>query len=288
METNSDLFPAFRQFVVESGLLEKAKGSLAARIPRILGQGKTKSVGYDAPPAPIERKAELAGLLRSDIQFPDTVVREISQAAADLQALQRELLTTEGVRRVAVSALRAVGNGTGVKDNRYYAGGFILTHEKGGFDWSWSVTPHYPVIKKLPPDANFIADAYKSARTQIERFTVPAAEFESRLKLAWTLARHFSDTDDVFVTDVMRMFNIAAQPERFWQAPKRQNYVDIPEAAFVLSLMNARRQGASSMAGLEFVPATLHQAHGKSAKVFYLPLNAEGTEVRPMVYLRPR
>lgn len=285
---STDAFPAFRLFANESGLIDSAKGSLAARIPRILGQGKSKAVGFDVPPALIERKLELAALKHSDVSLPQEAQREVEQAELDIQTLRAELMREDGVRKLAVAVLRLVGSPSGTKDNRYYAGRFVLTHDRSGFEWSWSVTPHYPVIRKLPPDAEFIASAFFAARDQIQNYTMPPEVFEERLRLAWLIARHFSSSDDVLVTDVMRMFNVAAQPERFWQAPKKQNFTDLPTAAFVLSLMQSKRTGGSAMAGLEFVPATLNQAHGKSAKVFFLPLNPEGTEVRPMVYLRPR
>jgi hypothetical protein len=36
------LFPSFTRFVQSTGLVDKAKGNLSAKIPRILGQGKAK------------------------------------------------------------------------------------------------------------------------------------------------------------------------------------------------------------------------------------------------------
>lgn len=84
------------------------------------------------------------------------------------------------------------------------------------------------------------------------------------------------------------MFNIAGQDDRFWQTPQRQYFKDLPGAAFVINLIQWRLSPGSSATAFEFVPATLHQAHGPHSKVFYLPMNQEGTEVRPMVYLRRR
>lgn len=282
-----DLFPAFRRYATQSGLINKAKGSLAARLPRILGQGSTRSVGLDAPPAPIERKIELAGLKRADLSLPTDVMREIEQAERDVDQLKRDLLRDEGVRKLATQALDAIDAPKGYKDQRFFAGGLILVPEKGAFEWAWCLTPHYPIVKKIPPDARYVARAFHAAQKNIVDLAVPPSEFEDRLRLAWTLARHFSRTDDVLVTDVMRMFNVAAQPEKFWQAPRRQNFVELPEAAFVVSLMQFRKTG-KTLSEFEFVPATLHHAHGRNAKVFFLPMNPEGTEVRPMVYLRHR
>jgi hypothetical protein len=112
--------------------------------------------------------------------------------------------------------------------------------------------------------------------------------FEEKLALAWSIARHFSDSDDVKVLDVMKMFRVAAQDDRFWQAPQKKFFMDWPEGHFVVNLINWRMKTAEMTAAFEFVPATLHQASGKDARVFYLPMNKTGTEVRPMVYIRKK
>jgi hypothetical protein len=292
METKIEpeaLFPAFTQFVRESGLLDRAKGNLAAKLPRILGQGTTRAVGLDCPPAAIERKLELATLkLPDNLAPPQSVVQEMRQAEFDVEQLKSELQREEGIRRLATRSLQEIDQPGGYKDGRFFAGRLILVPEKGGLDWAWSVTPHYSIIKRIPPDADYIAKAFEAAQRQIRDLTVPSGEFEAKLRLAWTLARHFCRTDDVLVIDVMKMFNVAGQDDKFWQSPQRQFFKDLPEAAFVINLIQWRLSAGSSSTGFEFVPATLHQAHGSSAKVFYLPMNQEGTEVRPMVYLRRR
>jgi len=86
----------------------------------------------------------------------------------------------------------------------------------------------------------------------------------------------------------MKMFNVAGQEERFWQSPQRQFFKDLPEAAFVINLMAWRSTTQTNSVAYEFVPATLHQAHGPAGRAFYLPMNAEGTDVRPMMFLRKR
>lgn len=292
MELSSEqepLFPAFTRFAKESGLLEKAKGNLAAKIPRILGQGTTRAVGLDCPPAAIERKIEFASLrLPSNMTMPEPVVTEMRQAEADIERLKTELQREEGVRKLATRSLQDIETPGGYKDGRFYAGRLILVSEKGGLDWAWSVTPYYAIIKRIPPDPEYIAKAFNVAQNQIGALTVAPEQFEAKLRLAWTLARHFSRTDDVLVTEVMKMFNIAGQEDKFWQSPQRQYFKDLPEAAFVINLINWRQSPGASAGSFEFVPATLHQAHGATAKVFYFPMNQEGTEVRPMVYLRRR
>jgi hypothetical protein len=100
------------------------------------------------------------------------------------------------------------------------------------------------------------------------------------------MAREFSTSEQVLATDVMKMYQVAGQDARFWQNPKRALYKDLPEAAFVVNLLNWRAHASSQDAGFTFVPATLSQASGANASVFYMPLNAEGTEVRPMIYIK--
>jgi len=111
-------------------------------------------------------------------------------------------------------------------------------------------------------------------------------EFDERLRLSWLMAKHFAGKEEVFIVDVARMFKIAGQREQFWNAPKKMLFVDIPEASFVANLLNWKRFRGEEKSRFEFVPATLHQAHGPHAKVFYIPFNEEGTQARPMVYMR--
>ena len=59
---DAQLFPELESYVERTGLLSNAKGILAARLPRILGQGKTRAEGLDLPPAAIERQQELLAL----------------------------------------------------------------------------------------------------------------------------------------------------------------------------------------------------------------------------------
>ncbi len=68
MTTPASPFPAFEQFVDRHGLLANPKGILAAKLPRILGQGQTRAIGLDMPPALIERQQELVSL-----NLPDTL-----------------------------------------------------------------------------------------------------------------------------------------------------------------------------------------------------------------------
>ena len=286
MSKYAPLFPHFESFVADSGL-DRAKGFFAAKLPRILGKGTTRAIGMDDAPADVERKDELAGLeLPSELVVPDAVRIEVDAARRDVEALRRKLKREDGRRRFSADCLQELADPKGVSNGYYYADRLILRWRKGGFEWAWCVTPHYPIVGRIPPDASYVIRAFEAARRKIRDLVLPADEFERRLSLAWSMARQWSRSDDVLVTAVMKMYQIAGQDERFWQAPKRASYKDLPEAAFVVNLISWRAQSRASSAGFAFVPATLNQASGKGAKVFYLPVNAEGTEVRPMVYLR--
>jgi len=281
------LFPTLTRFIQESGLADKAKGNLAAKIPRILGQGMTKAVGMSEPPADIERKMEAASLeLTPGMALPPSARDEISAAASEVAQLKADLSSEEGKRRLATAALGKIRQPGGIKGGKFYAGRLILTAEHNGLEWKWSITPHYPIIRRIPPDADYIARAFDQAQVDIQKLTLPADMFENRLLLAWNMARHFSTTDDVLVTDVMRMFKIAVQEDKFWQAPQRQFFKNLPEAAFVVNLMNWRIRPNSNVSTFEFVPATVDKALRSNAQVFFMPMNNEGTEVRPMIYLR--
>src|SRR5262249_50066590 len=96
LSEHEPLFPAFARFATESGLIDKAKGNLAAKIPRILGQGTTRAVGLDFPPAVIERKMELATLKSGNLSLPNDVMEEIRQAEIDTERLKSELQREEG------------------------------------------------------------------------------------------------------------------------------------------------------------------------------------------------
>ena len=290
ISTIEGLFPNFKKYIQSSGLADKAKGNLSAKIPRILGQGRCKADRLEMPPAIIERKQELSTFAFPEGYTPPGEVQdEIAEAKRDIELIKAQLRTEEGVRRLAVGAIQSIGGPpgfAGLVDGNYYADRLILSCEKGGMEWSWSITPYYPIIKGIPPDPAYLLQAFEQARHIIREMTLPDHVFEKTLALAWSIARHFSESDDVLVLDVMKMFRVAAQDERFWQAPQKKFFIDWPEGQFVVNLISWRMKTQEMTAEFEFVPATLHQATGKDARVFYLPMNKTGTEVRPMVYIR--
>src|SRR3954462_9424412 len=105
MQPSQPLFPAFERFVQEAKL-DRARGSLSAKLPRILGQGTTRATGLPDPPAPIERKTELAGLeFPADPPAPKDVLREVDAAREDVETLRAEMKRPDGVRRFITSCL---------------------------------------------------------------------------------------------------------------------------------------------------------------------------------------
>src|SRR6267142_5703658 len=102
----SELFPAFCYWARESGLVDKSKGNLAAKLPRILGQGTTRAKGLNLSPAPIERKIEFASLqFPNEFGPPEAVLREQAEAFQEVENLKNELLRDEGKRKLIVLAL---------------------------------------------------------------------------------------------------------------------------------------------------------------------------------------
>jgi hypothetical protein len=195
----------------------------------------------------------------------------------------------ENQRRFAMQVLhRLEGTHTGNKDNHFFAGRLILVPDKAGQNWAWSMTRHYPVIPKIPADVDYVVSAYRASETIVDKRTLPVDQFLDQLSLAWTMARHFSGSEDVLIADVARLFKIAAQDERFWGSPARRNFEDVPPAMFIANLINwaRHRDAAGTRESFELVPATLNQAHGSKSRAFYVPGNAEGTVVRPMIYIR--
>jgi glycosyltransferase involved in cell wall biosynthesis len=284
------LFPAFQRFVERNALLANAKGILAARLPRILGRGQTRAEGLDMPPAVIERQQELLALSLPDTAAPDPEVqREIAEAKRAVDAHTAHMRHADNRRRFAMEVLsRLEGIQTGNKDNQFFAGRLVLVPDKSGLNWAWSMTAYYPVIAKIPADIDYVVRAYNAADRIVEEWTLPVDLFLDRLRLAWTMARHFTSGDDVLIADVARLFKIAAQDERFWSTPARRSFEDVPEAAFIANLINWRRNrdAATSREDFELVPATLNQAHGPKSRAFFVPGNTEGTTVRPMIYMR--
>ena len=288
--TQDSLFPAFERFVVQQGLLANAKGILAARLPRILGQGKTRAEGLDLPPAELERQQELITLSLPKTIVPDSdVLREVEVARSAVKTHAERMRHPENRRRFALQILNTLqGVRSGHKDNQFYAGRLVLVSDPSGQNWAWSMTPHYPLVDKIPADVDYVIHAYHAAEHAAQRWALPVDQFLERLRLSWTIARHFADSDDVLIADVARVFKIAIQDQRFWLKPARRNFEDVPEAVFAVNLINWRRHRAEYATGetFELVPATLNQAHGSKSRPFFVPGNAEGTTVRPMIYMR--
>ena len=93
------LFPAIERFVDRTGLLVNAKGILAARLPRILGQGQTRAEGLDMPPATIERQQELLALTLPEEAARDGGVQAEIAAARQAIAAHTEQMRNPDTRR---------------------------------------------------------------------------------------------------------------------------------------------------------------------------------------------
>ena len=283
-------FPAFERFVSENDLLVKATGSLAAKLPRIVGQGTTRAVGLELPPAPIERKIELVSLeIPGGIKLPESVLREIENVQRELDQELREVTTEEGSRRLCSHVIGGLPIKGGIKNNYFYAGRFLLVPDKKTLSWAWSITPHYPIISKIPPDPDYMIQAYEAAEKKVVEVVMDHRDFELKLGLAWRMARHFSRSDEVLIVDVARMFLISAQDNKFWQSPQRKFYKDLPQAAFISNFLSwKQKQSVGDEAKFELIPAVLNQTLRSDAQVFYLPLDYEGTQTRPYRYIRMR
>ncbi|HJU19744.1 MAG TPA: hypothetical protein VJ770_25090 [Stellaceae bacterium] len=242
------------------------------------------------PPAAIERQQELLALTLPEEASRDPGVQsEIAEARCAVEAHTEHMRHPENRRRFAMQVLhRLEGVPTGNRDNQFFAGRLVLVPDKGGQNWAWSMTPHYPVIAKIPADVEYVVSAYLASERIVEKWTMPVDRFLDRLSLAWMMARHFGEGDNVFIADVARFFKVAVQDERFWGSPSRRNFEDVPEAVFIVNLINWRchRDTTGSRESFELVPATLNQAHGSKSRAFFVPGNAEGTVVRPMIYIR--
>ena len=242
------------------------------------------------PPALIERQQDLIALsLPKEVVTRSDVVREIEEAKRAVKNHAERMRHSENRRRFALEVLSKLkGVRTGNKDNHFFAGRLVLVSDKSGQNWAWSMTPYYPVIDKIPADIDYVVGSYKTADQAVDKWTLPIEIFLDRLALAWVVARHFTNNDNVLIADVARLFKIAVQNQRFWGKPSRRNFEDVPEAVFIANLINWRRHKSSfeKHNTFELVPATLNQAHGTKSRPFFVPANAEGTVVRPMIYIR--
>jgi len=283
------LFPAFEAYA-ERHLRGKVSGALSAKLPRILGQGRTRAEGLDLPPATIERRQTLAGLdLPAVFGVPPEVEAEIREAKRDADRELEAMKKPEGAKRFAVSVIKTLQatlgpEAAGQKDGQYYAGRFVLVSDKAGANWAWSLTKHYPIISKIPPDADYVVQAQAAAEAAVQALVLAPEVFEQRLALSHAMARVFSAGEDVLIQDVARMYKVAGQSDKFWSNPAKRLFEDVPEGALIANISAWRRSRPDS--SFNFVPATLNQSMGANARAFYLPTNAEGTMTRPVIYLR--
>ncbi len=282
------LFPALEAWAARPR--GKVPAAFTTRLRRALGQGKTRALGVDWPPAPIERRHALAGLaLPPGLAAPAEVEAEILEAR---RASEEERAATRGpaeIRRFAADVIRRLQatlgpDAAGQKDGQYHAGGFILVHDRTGANWAWSLTKHHPIVSRIPPDPDYVFRAHGHALATVTALILPPEVFERRLALSHAMASALGAGEDVLIQDVARCYRVAAQSDTFWKRPARRLFADVPDGAFVANLVAWRRSRPETR--FTFVPATLNQSMGPKAKAFHLPTNAEGTMTRPVIYLR--
>jgi len=285
------MFEEFEKFAQSENLLNrKLTGSLDAKIPRILGQGKTKAIGLDLPPAPIERKQEYVSLeMQKNFTLPDSVKQEMQHIREELEMELKKKSSEEGVRSLASQVLENTQvEHKGIKNNYFYAGRLLLIPDKKKLSWSWSITPYYPIIEKIPLDVDHLVQSYSAAENTIQQLVIHHNEFEKQLELSWIMARHFSKSSDkILLSDVARMFVVAVQSNKFWSNPQKRFFSDVPEASFIANLLNYKNAYQSETPPLfEFMPATLNDSYRKN--IYHLPIDKEGTQTRPYVYIIKR
>ena len=286
--SREDLFPALRQLVEQRGWLLSSRGAPLIKLQRILGLGHTRAKGLEFTPAPVERKQEYSTLKwpRDDTPPGPDVMKERAEVKQEIEALVRRMRNPDHQRRFALEVLHELEEEQkGKKDNQFYAGHFVLTPDKSGMNWSWGITRHYPIIESIPPDVDYVRKAFRMAGEAVDERILPPEQFAHCLRLAWTMARQFSKGEDVLIARVAQTFKIAFQNRSFWEKPARRNFNDVPEGIFIANLIQWRRQGGSADLPFDLVPATLNQTRGQP---FYVPGNPEGTEVKPMIFIRRR
>jgi hypothetical protein len=227
--------------------------------------------------------------LPASLRLPPDVEAEIREARSEVARELDTLKKPDAAKRLAVGVIRRLQEtmgdvAAGQKDGQFYAGRFVLVPDKAGANWAWSLTKYYPIISKIPPDADYIYQAHAAAEAATQALVLPTDVFEQRLVLSHTMARVFSAGDDVLIQDVARMYKVAGQSEKFWQSPAKRSFEDLPDGALIANISAWRRSRPD--AGFTFVPATLNQTMKANAKAFYLPTNLEGTMTRPVIYLR--
>jgi len=283
------LFPTVEKYIEDTDMMNKLKGN-QAQLYRIIGQGKTKSKKLEFPPTDIERKMELVAFkpLKGK-NIPEEVSKEIEEVKQSLDIELAKLKKRDVQKRLSNQTLRSLeGVKTGMKDNHFFAGRLILVTNKAGKNWSWCLTPYYPIISDIPPDFEYLGKSYHEAEKLLNTIIMPADVFDLQLNLAWTMAKMFARADKVLIIDVARMYKIAGQPEKFWNTPKKGNFLDLPDAAFIANLINWRRTTGIKKTDFKLQQATMQQALSANTKVFYMPSNNEGTQIRPVVYISKR
>lgn len=292
-------YEKFCEYAEKIKLLEtvlKGKGGpFLPVVPRILGGGKTKAEGFfeDRPPASIERLHEYARLdlnrlnQETNRHFPDELKEEQVKAKQSIESLERSLKTPDGWQRFAREILFSLGDQSPGRSGKFIKGDLELIFDAKSLTWSWSLAGAYPLVTKLPHDKEYVIEGLHAAERRLQEAVIQPEDFLQKLKLAWALAQHFSNTDQVLIKDVARLYLVAAQSDGFWARPCKQTFTDIAEANFVLNLTKSIDVVRNHF---ELEKATIHQTKlgGKGKDVaFDLPKRG-GLGTEPYSYIRPR
>lgn len=290
----------FIAFAGKVRLLEKLPrgGNLQSAVPRILGNGKTRAEGlFDEkkPPALIERQYEYAkldiGKLGFDINYPiresDPIRAEQAQTQQLIKTLEEQLeRPNDGWERSAREVLYKLGDKAPGRSGRYSMGDIELSFDKKSFSWSWTYRGAYPLVSKLPHDVDYICDGFQDASRRMKEAIVPATEFLSSLRLAWVISKQRSGAGPVLIRDLAKVYQVAAQPNIFWDRPSKSSFSEISDAVFVINLVHTIDEVRKSFV-LE--KAGLHQTAlgGKGKNVSYdLPKGGGGTEPYSTIRLK--
>ena len=161
-------------------------------------------------------------------------------------------------------ALKQDGIEVGKKSGKKFAGRFILSCNEKKDSWSWGVTSEYPVVSNLSSNIDEIVNAYDEAVNVINGNLMPAAEFENQcIGIIESMGG-----GDALIRDVAKKFK--------------------SNAVFLANLIMWKHDVMPNERRLEFTPATLNQAWGRTSRAFLFPQDRECTELRPMIFMKIR
>ncbi|MQM31194.1 MAG: hypothetical protein CRU78_11990 [Candidatus Accumulibacter phosphatis] len=273
-------------------------GNLSSVVPRILGKGRTRAEGlYDEakPPALIERLQEYGRLNLLDLGratnrgIPEPITMGQQRVKSSIAEMEKKLASPDdGWGRFAREVLCKIGGErTSGKQGRYLLGPLELCFDKKTMSWSWKLAGAYPLVTKLPNDIEFVCQGHIDASRRMDEVRVCSESFMGALKIAWLIASQRCGSDSVLIRDVASAYVVAAQSKAFWDKPSKQNFADIPEAAFVINLMHSVDDVRKAF---ELEKAGIHQTKlaGKDKDIAFELPRKDGIGTEPYATIRMR